>query len=74
MVVDQTCTDVCVKFGGSRSNRSRDLQVAHFVMDERRTTADAGHDIRPNAIRRYAVFPISINVFTIFLVINQEHC
>ena len=33
--------DVGVKFGDSRSSRSRDIRAARFVMDEQ-TTADAG--------------------------------
>ena len=42
---------VCVKFGGSMSNISRDIWAAHFVTDEKRTTpADTGHNIRQNAI------------------------
>ena len=32
--VDQTGTDVRVKYGDSRSNRSRDIQAAHFVIDD----------------------------------------
>ena len=39
--------DVSVKFGDPRSNPSKDIRVAHFVTDdERRMTADAGHDKR----------------------------
>ena len=37
--------------------RSRDIRTANFGLDER-TTADAGHDIRQKAIRR---FPLKIN-------------
>ena len=32
--------DVSVKFGDSRSRRSRHIRATQFVMDERRTTAD----------------------------------
>ena len=34
VAVDLTGMDVPVKFGDSRSNRSRDIRAAHFVMDE----------------------------------------
>ena len=34
VVVDQTGTDASVKIGDSRSNRSRGIRAAHFVMDE----------------------------------------
>ena len=42
--------DVCVKLGGYRSNRSRDIRAAVFVINERRTTTpeDTGHNIRQN--------------------------
>ena len=39
VVVDTTDTDVRVKFSDSRSNRSRDIRTAHFVIDERRRFA-----------------------------------
>ena len=46
VVVHQIGMDVRAKFGDSRSNRSWDIRAAaHFVMDERWTTADAGRDI-----------------------------
>ena len=38
MVVDTTGTDVRVKFGDSRSNRSQDIRLPHFVTDVERTT------------------------------------
>ena len=39
--------DVRIKFDDSWSNRSRDIGVAHLVMDDRQTTpADVGHHIR----------------------------
>ena len=34
LAVEYLDTDVGVKFGDSRSNRSRDIRVAHFVMDD----------------------------------------
>ena len=37
VTVDQNGTDIPVKFGDFRSNRSRDIRGAHFVMDERTT-------------------------------------
>ena len=42
--------DVHAEFGDSRSNGSRDIRVAHFMMDNERTTADAGSDIRQKRI------------------------
>ena len=30
VVIDPTCLKVCVKFGDSRSNRSRDIRLSHF--------------------------------------------
>ena len=46
MVVDQTGADVHEKFGDSRSNRSRDVRVTHFVMDGERMTNDGGRKSR----------------------------
>ena len=37
---DLVGTDVPVKFGDSRSNRSRDIRTAYFVMDERTMNDD----------------------------------
>ena len=36
MAVEYVGTDVRVKFGDSRSNRSQDIRAAHFVMDDER--------------------------------------
>ena len=36
--------DVLVKFGDSRSNRSRDIQDSQFVMDNEQTTVDVPCD------------------------------
>ena len=36
VIVDPTGVDVRVKFGDSKSNRSRDIGLPHFVTDERR--------------------------------------
>ena len=33
--------DVRIKFGDSRSNRSRDIRAVHFVMDDNDADADA---------------------------------
>ena len=45
VVVEQVGVDVRVKFGDFRSNRSRDIRAAHFVVDahndERTTTTPA---------------------------------
>ena len=38
VVVERTRMDVTGKFGDSRSNRSRDIRAARFVMDEQRWT------------------------------------
>ena len=56
VIVDQTDMDVRVTFGDFRSNCSWDIRTTHFVMDKRqrrRTPANAGHDIRQNAIWRF---------------------
>ena len=38
--------DVCIKFDDPRSNRSRDIRAAHFVMDDDNDNAgDTGHPI-----------------------------
>ena len=34
VIVDQTGMDVPVKFGDPRSNRSRDIRAAYFVMED----------------------------------------
>ena len=41
LAVEQVGMDVLVTFGDSRSIRSRDIRVTHFVMDERGTTTNA---------------------------------
>ena len=41
VVVDPTGMDVRVKLGDSKSNRSRDIRLLHFLTDERTTTNDA---------------------------------
>ena len=55
VAVEVVGADVAVKLRDSRSNRSRDIRVSHFVMGkdertiaERQTTtpADAGHHLR----------------------------
>ena len=38
--------DVCVNFGDSRSNRSQDTRLPHFVRTMTTTLAYAGHHIR----------------------------
>ena len=47
VLVDQVGRDVRTTFGDSKSNRSRDVGLPHFVPDERRTTtpAYAGHHL-----------------------------
>ena len=51
MAIEWVSADVPVKFGGSRSNRSRDRDIgsAHLVMDERTTTtpADGAYSVLP---------------------------
>ena len=56
VAVELVGLDVRVQFGDSRSNRSRDIRPAHFVMDDerRRTTADGPCGNRPNALQRIA--------------------
>ena len=48
--------DARIKFGDSRSNRSRDIRVTHFVMDddERTTPADGPCGIGQSALWRLA--------------------
>ena len=53
---DQVDMDACVKFGDSRSNYSWDIGVAHFVMDERPTTTDGGHDVNTLLVYKYSYF------------------
>ena len=38
MAVQYVGVDVCVKFGDSRSNRSQDIRLPHFVTEDNRTT------------------------------------
>ena len=38
VVVDPTALKVCVKFGDSRSNCSRDIRLLRFVTNARQTT------------------------------------
>ena len=38
--------DIRVEFGDSRSNGSRDIRAAQFVMDDERTTANAGRYLK----------------------------
>ena len=42
LAIEYVGLDVPVKFGDSRSNHSRYIRAAHFVIDERRTKADGG--------------------------------
>ena len=42
MAVQYVSVDVCVKYGDSRSNRSRDIRLPHFVTDKRTTNDDTG--------------------------------
>ena len=42
VVVPDVGLGVCVKFSDSRSNRSRYIELAHFVTDKRRTTTTDG--------------------------------
>ena len=49
--VDIVGVDVPVKFGDSRSNRSRDIRQPHFVLT---TPAYAGHHIRAKRVWRFA--------------------
>ena len=51
MVVDPTGVDVYVKFGDSRSKRFQDVQLPHFVTDERTTLAN-GHGPFGNRAKR----------------------
>ena len=34
VAVEQVGMDACIKFSDPRSNRSRDIRVAHFVVDD----------------------------------------
>ena len=60
VIVEPTSMDISVKFGDSRSNRSGDIWLPHFVTDERwmseRWQSYAGHHIRPTGI-----WPINYN-------------
>ena len=61
--------DIRVKFGAFRSNRFRDIQATHFVMDddERRTTpADAGHYTNQNVKLSFYVKKIDRRNLTSF--------
>ena len=55
--------DVRVKLGDSKSNRSRDIQAAQFVMDERRRRRPTN----PVAIRQNAKWR------KVFCLISVEH-
>ena len=57
MVVDPTGVKVPVKFGDSRSNRSRDIRLPHFVTND----SDSGRWTYDNrAKRRIAAFCLKI--------------
>ena len=62
VVVDPTGMDVLVKFGDSRSNRSRDIRrdiwLPQFVTDERTTPAYTRHQISP---KRQSAFCLKTN-------------
>ena len=67
-IVDQTGTNVRVKFGDSRSNRSGDKRAAHFVMNDdaggRRSShkAERQSGVFPeNAVWRYVLKPDPYN-------------
>ena len=53
MVVEPTGMKVPVKFGDSRSSRSRDIRLPHFV---RATPAYAGHHMRAKRRKALQVF------------------
>ena len=50
MAIDPTSVKVCVKFGDSKSSRSRDIRLPHFVTND--DDNDAGHHIRAKLVRR----------------------
>ena len=63
---------VHIKFDDFRSNLSRDIPGAHFVMDEERrttTAADAGHHIRQNAILAFCLIRLLLQQLD-----NRTYC
>ena len=54
-VIDPVGLDVPAKFGDSRSNHSRDIPTAHFVMDERRGRWTHVITLRQNVILAFCV-------------------
>ena len=49
-IVEKVSIGVCVQFGGSMSNRSRDIRIAHLAMDNDDDTSVRIHNIRPKRI------------------------
>ena len=58
VIVDPTGVKVRVKFGDSRSNRSRDIRLPHFVHTTTTPAYAAGHHVR--AKRRKAFLPKNV--------------
>ena len=56
--VEQVGLNVHVKFGDSRSNRSRDIRLPHFV---RTTTTTKQSDLTKSSVTTNAATPISIS-------------